>query len=244
MLWIIKVTSVQGTARCCTGKKEFCYSTQPLKSSFTEEPHQWGFTLLSQTHRNCPSWNRLAKAPKPAWRNMLAIVRQAWHIFHILPEMRNGIRSCERVSPGAVPRTVLMQQPRWQAQAGSGLRAALPTLSWMEMLEQTQLLPAAKDWLSCPWLGGRSVRQRLLCLSLLCSPPGSSDNKRDELLLADGGRKCASAQRSRISAKRERANSCILPESSAICSFCTASNCTRMCPWGQTTFGCTFALVE
>lgn len=62
---------------------------------------------------------------------------------------------------------------------------------------------SSKGLFSSLGFGRRSARHSLLCFCLLCSPPGLSDNKKDELLLADGRRKCASAQLSPISAKRE-----------------------------------------
>lgn len=112
----------------------------------------------------------LVKAPKPAQSNMFTVVCRAWHIFHILPEMRNGIRSCEWVSlcPGAVPGTVLTQQPCWRARASSGFGASLCTLNWMKMLEKTQLLPAAKDYFPL-WGSAGDQRGTVCCVSASCA---------------------------------------------------------------------------
>lgn len=81
---------------------------------------------------------------------------------------------------------------------------------------ENSALPRAKDSLSCLRFTGRSARHGLLCLSLLYSPPGSSDNERDELFLAERRKKCALLASLYPCQEGAPANSYITLESSAI----------------------------
>lgn len=154
---------------------------------------------------------------------------EEWHQELPVSQAGPAVPRTERTRPPRPGRLGLSTAPRTELSEGAGENSALPR---------------AKHSLSCLWFTGRSVRHGLLCLSLLCSPPGSSDNERDELLLAERRKKYALLASLYPCQERERANSyshwSLLPFSS----FCTASNCTRTHPWGQTTFGCTSALME
>lgn len=202
MLWIIKVTSVHcANTLVLYRKKSFVIQHSTLNSSLHLLRSCTGgfffiFCLKSIVYK-LPELKRAGESTKASPKE---------YIYYRVPGLTHfpyPARDEEWHQELWVPRTVLTQQPRWQARAGSGLSATLRTLNWMKMLEKTQLLPAAKDLFSCLWFGGRSMRHRLLCFSLLCSFPGSSDSKKEELLLAGGRRKCASARLSPISAKRE-----------------------------------------
>lgn len=192
-------------------KKEFCNSAQrPLKSFLhllrSRARGVLIFCLKSIIYK-LPELRRAGESTKASPKDDAYCRVPGLTHFSYPARERNGSRSCQGPALPAVPRGERAQRAR-----GSPSAAAAP--SSVKVLGK-QLCHEHRT-LSCLWFTGRSVRHGLVCLSLLYSPPGSSDNERDELLLAERREKCALLASLYPCPERERANSYIILESSAI----------------------------